>query len=114
MKHREIAIIAAVGLLLSSIIAGGLYLQETVHADRETIQRIEKGMTYAEVVDLLGVRYDRSYLGEYESTDEVIANMENGEAVSFVCDWRIGSTREMFYVGFDEQEAVVATLSKSH
>jgi hypothetical protein len=113
MKHREIAIIAAVGLLLISIIAGGLYLQETVHADRETIQRIEKGMTYAEVVDLLRVMYDRSYRGEHESTDEDVANMENGESVSFVCDWRIAFTREMFCVGFDEDEAVVATLVKS-
>ena len=109
-RFRIIAAIGAFFLVFSAAVFGGVYLVETSHANREATQSIKNGMTYSEVVGSLGVMYDRIYRGEYESTDEVIAKMENGESINFVCDWRIRFSLDMFYVGFDEHEVVVATM----
>lgn len=50
--------------MLAVFFAAG-WVSETLHADREAVQSIEKGMTHAEVVDLLGVMYDDYHLGQY-------------------------------------------------
>jgi len=109
LRRSVIAAILLISLLVFLGFLGGLYLFETENADRAAVQRVKQGMTYPQVVDLLGVMYDRSYPGEYASTDEVIASMGNGGSVSFVCRWRIGFSREVIYIGFDKNEAVVAT-----
>jgi len=57
--------------------------------------------------------YDRSYRGQYARTDAVIAKMENGDSVSFVCAWRIAFSWDMIYVGFDKNEAVVAMIEQA-
>ena len=108
---RLVGTVAALLFILGVVVSGGVYLVETSHADRDSTQRVKKEMSYSEVVDVLGVMYDRSYGGEYDSTDEVIAKMENGESVSFVCDWRIRFSRDVFYIGFNEDEVVVETMN---
>jgi len=107
---RQLTVVVATVLILTAVFAGGLYLIETVNADREVVQRVKNGMTCPDVVELLGVMYDRSYRGEYDSTDKIIAGMENSESISYVCIWRIGFSRDKFCVGFDEHDVAVSTM----
>jgi hypothetical protein len=113
-RTRHFAPFALIVLVVTVAVAfcGALYLAETTFADPAAVQRVKKGMAYPQVVDILGVMYDRCYRGKYATIDEVIANMEEGDSISFVCIWRIRFSRNAVYIGFDKNEAVVAIEMK--
>lgn len=109
MKIRTAALLVVGVALCCLMLVGGLWYGETLAADRALTSQVQPKMNRKQVVDSLGVMYDDSRRGEYEETDAVILGMNDNETITHVCVWRIAYSRDLFWVGFDKNENVIAT-----
>jgi hypothetical protein len=112
MRTRKGAIFA-VGVGCCMLLAGSLWFAERFAPSRYATTLVRPGMTKHQVVESLGVLYDNAQRREFSQADAVISKMNNPDTISFVCHWRIAYSRDRFWVGFDEDDNVVATLLES-
>ena len=106
----RIAALLVVGVALFCVLLiGALWFGETLAADRDMALRVQPKMSENQVVDALGVMYDNSKRGEYKEVDTVISRMNDNEAITYVCCWRIAYSWDRCWVGFDDRKTVVAT-----
>lgn len=114
MKIRSATILVAAISVVCSVLVGGCWYAETFSANRTATLLVLPKMTKSQVVDTLGVMYDEAKLGEYADVDAVIALMKNNETINRVCYWRIAYSTDRFWVGFDEDENVIATYLETN
>jgi hypothetical protein len=108
MKRSYVLAGIAVTAALIAIFFIGHHVMEMTLADRTATDTITPGLSYSNVVDRLGVMYDSLKPGEYADTDNVIADMPQKDSITRLCVWRIRNSRDFFWVGFDETDAVIA------
>jgi hypothetical protein len=109
MTARSRAACVVVIVLMSAAFISALLFQETLQPRRSDVLSVEPGMTRQDVVKLLGVLYDGCAPGECDDFDRVIGGMDNSDSIAYASCWRIGWSRDMFWVGFNENETVIAT-----
>jgi hypothetical protein len=109
MNARILAGVVVGIALLCALLIGGLLYMETLYPDYATALAVQPGMTRSEVVESLGVFYDGSTPGQYADVDSIVAQMKNSESITYICCWRIAYSRDMVWIGFDDNEIVIAT-----
>ncbi|XFA73858.1 hypothetical protein RYO59_002117 [Thermosynechococcaceae cyanobacterium Okahandja] len=89
-----------------------MFAIESAHPTRDVTMTIHLGMPRDQVVETLGVMYDYARVREYPSADAITALMDNRERITSVASWRVAYSLSRFWVGFDEEDRVVATLTR--
>jgi outer membrane protein assembly factor BamE (lipoprotein component of BamABCDE complex) len=89
-----------------------VFVSEGLHADRTHLQDVVVGMSYEDVVGLLGTMYDeREPVDHYDFSESRVTPASDASRES-VCTWRISWSQDTFSVVFDETGAVIAIVSE--
>jgi hypothetical protein len=114
MNARKLAGVIVGIALLCALLIGGLLYMETLYPDYATALAVKPGMTRSEVVELLGVFYDGPTTpGQYADVDSIIAQMKNSKSITYICFWHIAHSRDMVWIGFDDNDIVIETYIKT-
>ena len=102
----QAGLIILVAILCASYV--GYRFAETLYPDPAALQTIIPGLSHSNVVHRLGVMYDSVKPGEYAGTGKVLSGMQRPESIARLCVWRVRHSRDRFWVGFDDADAVVS------
>lgn len=106
-RLHAIAGLVAMAAILCAIYIGYRFA-ETHYPDQSAVDAIIPGLSHSNVVQRLGVMYDRTKLGEYSDTDKILSGMQRKESIARLCVWRVRNTRDSLWVGYDETDTVIS------
>ena len=110
-RLHSIVGLAMVAAILCALLIG-YRIAESHYPDRSAIDGIRPGLSHSNVVQRLGVMYDSLNPSENADMGRILSAMQHTESITRLCVWRVRHTRNRFWVGFDDADAVISYASE--